>query len=525
MAKLVRNVTALLALMVLTTAVSATGKPEGVQKPKNDIVDVALEKSFQTLDVQATTAYPTPYPGIMIYEGLFAFGKGFTIVPDLAESYEASADGTQWVFKLHKGVKFHNGSEMTAADVKASLMRFAKIAPNSAELKDIVSIDEVDAYTVKITFSKAHGAYLLITLGSDKNKAAIMPREVAEAYPQANSLPTDKLIGTGPYKVESYTPDSVLKLVRFVGYVPRGTKPNYQGGRKEAIAPEIDYWIVPEASSRVAGLETGEYDIANILPITEYSRLKAKAYIVPIKQVPEGNDFFTFNHKKGLMTNINMRKAIQAIVDTKEIAKAETGSEDFSWFDPGMMPANTPYYTRAGAEYLNQKNVALAKEYLAKAGYNGEIIRIITYTEEEWQKNGCLALTAQLKAAGLNADLQAMDISTWIQTRANEDKWDIFMSGATYVDPTEWANLLTGKWPSWFSSDQTNSIFQSLSLEVSVEKRKELTDRLQKTLYDQVAIIQIGKRTQLVGMLKSVQDPEHNVGIGFPTLHYVHIGQ
>src|SRR4029079_16648633 len=129
--------------------------------------------------------------------------------------------------------------------------------------------------TVVLKFKSPMGRYLLLLLGSDENKAVIMPRAIAEASTTPGKL--TEVVGSGPYRFVEYKEDQYAKLQRFDGYVGRSDPPNYQTGKKVANLDEIIFWIVPEASPRVAGLESGEYDVITEVPEGEAARLRNNA--------------------------------------------------------------------------------------------------------------------------------------------------------------------------------------------------------------------------------------------------------
>ena len=292
----------------------------GSAQQSGGTLNVGLHIPFPTLDWQSTVGHPLPHAMVNVFEGLFAFGKDFDAVPELAESFEVNEDGTEWTFHLRQGVLFHNGDELKADDVVASLERWAAVGPKGAALKDLDRFEIVDDYTVKMVFNVTVGRFLLLALGSDENKAVIMPAEVAAASPNAGEL--SEIVGTGPYQFVEYREDQFLRLRRFDDYVSRSDAPNYQGGAKTAYLDEIIFWIVPEQSTRVAGLESGEYDVITEVPDSDFRRLQDIPGIDPVKNGPGLLMYMMFNHQQGITSDLNIRKAIQAIIDTDEISAA-----------------------------------------------------------------------------------------------------------------------------------------------------------------------------------------------------------
>ena len=119
-----------------------------------------------------------------------------------AQGWETNADGTVWTITLRPGVMFHNGDELTAEDVVASLERWRRVGPKGPALDELERFEIIDDHTLALHFSSPKGRFLLLLLGSDENKAVIMPKEVAEASPEGGTL--SEVVGTGPYRFVEY---------------------------------------------------------------------------------------------------------------------------------------------------------------------------------------------------------------------------------------------------------------------------------------------------------------------------------
>ncbi len=512
---------ALAAAMLLSTG----GQPASAQdmEPKTGgTLNVGLHIPFPTLDWQSTVGHPLPHGMVHVYEGLFAFGKDFDAVPELADTFEANEDGTLWTFKLREGVKFHNGDELKAEDVVASLERWREVGPKGPALKDLDRMGVVDDYTLNMHFNVPMGRFLLLILGSDENKAVIMPKEVAEASPTAGQL--SEVIGTGPYKFVEHREDQFLRLERFDDYSVRDDAPNYQGGGKAAHLDEIIFWIVEEASTRVAGLESGEYDVITEVPDSEFQRLQGVEAVEPVKNGPGVLLYMMFNHKEGLTSDINVRRAIQALVDADEIAAAAVADPEFTVSNPSFYPAESAYNNDTRAELYNQKDVDKAKALLSDAGYGGEEIGINVISTSERQNRVGVALVEQMKRAGINAVINSYDLATWVAKRRDPAGLNIYTSAGYWIDPSLWHAEFNGTFPSpevGFISDETEEIFAGLAAETDLDKRLGLAQDLQREFYEQVATVNLGYVYRLVAKTDTVIDPEGNLALGNLTLHNV----
>jgi peptide/nickel transport system substrate-binding protein len=145
----------------------------------------------------------------LLYNRLVRLDENMQVVPDLAESWEIPNNLT-YIFHLRKGVKFHNGREMTADDVKYSLERVldpATASPGRSYISTISKIEVVDAYTVKLTLSSPL-ASLLDALTS--NNISIVPREAVQEHGNLQRV----AVGTGPYMLKEWVVDNSMTLVK-----------------------------------------------------------------------------------------------------------------------------------------------------------------------------------------------------------------------------------------------------------------------------------------------------------------------
>ena len=485
-------------------------------------LNIGLHIPLSTLDWQSTVSHPLPHVMGHVFEGLYGFGKDFNAAPELAESVEATSDGLMWTFKLRPGVLFHNGDTLDAGDVKASLERWKAVGPKGVGLAALTSIDTPDATTVVLNFSEPMGRFLLLMLGSDENKFVVMPKEIAEASTTPGQL--TEVIGTGPYKFVEYEEDQYVKLAKFADYVARDDAPNYQAGKKVANVDEIIFWIVTESTTRIAGLESGEYDIITEVPDTEFQRLNASSDVDAIKNGPGVLMYMMFNHKKGPTSNLAMRKAIQSLIDPIEIASVAVSDPAFALTNTSIYAPESAYNTDAGSELFKPGDIEAAKAYLVEAGYKGEPVTIQVISGNDLQEKVAVVLVEQATRAGLNLQIESFDLNTWVARRRDPDALNIYTSGGYWVDPSLWSAEFNGTFPSpevGFISDETEEIFKKLAAATEFDERKKLGEDLQRSFFSQVAMVNLGYTYRLVAKRKAVLDPDNNLSLGNLTLHGV----
>jgi peptide/nickel transport system substrate-binding protein len=287
-----------------------------------------------TLDLHTTTAVIVQHITWQIYEGLFTYDKSYSAVPLLVDSHAVSDGGRTYTFKLRRGVKFHNGKEMTSADVVASLKRWGKLATAGKTVwRNVEGVDAKDSHTVAL-YLKEPSAALLMGLARPNNGAVVYPKEIIDA---AGDNAVKEYIGTGPYRFVEHRPDRHIKLARFKDYVARAEPPDGFGGKRTAYLDEILFIPVGDVAVRLAGVETGEYHYAQQIQQDQYDRVKAMPAVVPSIIKPANWSTAVLNHKQGLMADKRVRQAFQAALDMEPIMAAGFGNKAFYRLDPSLM--------------------------------------------------------------------------------------------------------------------------------------------------------------------------------------------
>ena len=147
-----------------------------------------------------------------------------------------------------------------------------------------------------------------------------MNNAAAVIYPQENIQGDDLAapIGTGPYKVGEYKADQYLQLVRYDGYSSSDAPIDGASGSRAGYLDEINFIPVGDGSTRLEGLLSGQFDFAESIAAESYARLESSSNAEPVLLAPYGWPMWVINHKKGIMTNLNVRKALQAALPAEE---------------------------------------------------------------------------------------------------------------------------------------------------------------------------------------------------------------
>ncbi len=478
-------------LLTALAALSLAARAQPSDTPRmGGVLKAAMIGEPPSLDLHWTTAVITQQITWHIYETLYTYDRNFVPIPLLAEGHTVSDGGRRYTITLRKGVRFHNGKEMTAADVVPSLNRWGKIAtPGKPLWRNVEAVEVKDAYTVVIHLKEPSGS-LLFGLGRPNAGPAIYPKEVVDA---AGDAQIKEFIGTGPYRFVEHKPDRHIKLTRFKDYRARSEAPEGYGGKRTAYADEILFIPVPDVAVRLAGVETGEYHFAQQIKPDQYDRIRGLAAVEARIVKPYGWITAVPNHKEGLMASKKLRQALQAALDMEPVMGAAMGNKDFYRLDGAIFfPEQALWHSTAAASLYNQRDRDKARRLLKEAGYAGQPVRWITTKEYDWMYKTALVAKQQLEEVGFKIDLQVLDWATLVQRRNKPELFDVFSTGFTFTADPALATALQCGWPGAWCQEEKERLMQDLARESDPKKRKALIDRIQAIFYEDVGRIKFG---------------------------------
>jgi len=309
-------------------------------------INIAITAQPPTLDPAVTVSQVALDIASNIFETLYTLDENYEPVPMLAESVDISDDGKTYTFKLREGVKFHNGEEMTSEDVAASMNYWAITSSRAKSLLTNAEFTAEDPTTVVLKLEKATSDVLII-LATKAQFPAIMPAELIET---AGAEGVDEYIGTGPFKFEEWKQDQYVHLVKNDDYQALETEASGLSGKKEVFVEDAYFHFVTDHSTRIAGIQTGQYDIADSIPLENYEQLNRSDY-VEVHDYDSGALTAFYNTNEGLLADEEIRKAITTGLNMEEILLASFADEELYSLHPGYMnPSQEQWATDAGED-------------------------------------------------------------------------------------------------------------------------------------------------------------------------------
>ncbi|MBA4494667.1 glutathione ABC transporter substrate-binding protein [Paenactinomyces guangxiensis] len=352
--------------------------------------DVVGLSPIMTNDTPSANAINQIYETLVVRDP-----KTMEIKPKLAESYE-NPDPNTWVFKLRKGVTFHDGTPFNAEAVKYTFdkLRDPKTAaPRGSLLKPIDQIEVKDEHTVVIKTKEPYGAML----------AALAHTNASIVSPTADKKGDlmKKPVGTGPYKLKEWVQGDHLILE---------ANDKYWDGT--AKVKEVEFRVVPELSTAISMLETNQVQMVDNLQPEQLERLKRNKNISIVTNEGTPVYYLGFNMKKAPTNNPTLRQGVAHAINQDEIVDMMKGLAQPS---KGLIGPKVFGYKPEIEKEAYPYDLQKAKELIKQAGLEGKTLTITSSNTGNYPKLAEL-VQGQLKKAGLDVKIQTLEWGTYLDT-------------------------------------------------------------------------------------------------------------
>ncbi|MDF2473628.1 MAG: transporter peptide-binding protein [Anaerocolumna sp.] len=482
-----------------------------------EIMNIAVSQEGANYDVHKTTTLVARqlFSGT-VWEKLVTLNGNAEVVPELCSSWEMSEDATTFTFNLREGVLFHDGTELKADDVVASMNRWIEAFSTAKDLVGNGRFEKVDDYTVKIVCDSA-ALTLVDMMAGAAQPAIVTTKSICENEDENGYL--KEYIGTGPYKFVEWVQGQYITFEKFDDYVPyylEGTTEEIMdgwAGYKHAYTKQLKFWYVPEAATRVAGLQTGQYDVILSLD-SENSKIVEGSTGLEVASEQAGTIALVFNKsEESIAQDINIRHAVNAVANSDDLMMSAFGD----YYDLGscyMDESNAFWLTDAGSEYYNIKDEAKAKEYLETAGYNGETFKILAPTLNHYD-NIALVLKAELEAIGMTVEVETVDWATFTTLREDKTVFDLYITSFASVPVPSLKAYYGPEYPGWTVDDTMAEKLAAFNQSTTKEQAYEAWVALQQYSWEYLPCINAGHYGTGYGYSEAVSGLSFGNGVYF----------
>ncbi len=464
---------------------------------KGGTLTMAIKRRMNLMNPMVSTRSTEKMIRSLMFEPLLGMDLGGNIQPNLAASWDVSSGGKLYTFHLRKGVKFHDGREMSASDVKFS-MDYTMNPKNGAyglrDLKAVKRVEAPDKYTLQVHLKRVSAPFLA-SLTSIRAFSVIPKESLQEGVRQPTGFPP----GTGPFKFVEWKPQQRIVFERFNDY----------WGHK-AFIDRLVIRPILDATVRFTALRAGDVNMIEISPY-EWVKRVLDGKVKGIKAVRASHASFrrvTFNAASPPFENKKLREAVAHAINRQEILAAaylgfgEATSQRYPkghlWYGEGVLPRSY--------------DVKQAKALVKESGYKGETLNLMV-SAGIYNEAVAVAVQSQLRKIGLKVRLQVVERGSGLTMRRTGTFH--FRTGGGRINPDPITAFVSfGCEPnlkkrirneSGYCNKEVDALIKELATELDREKRKWIVKQILTQLNEDVPSVAIGFAPEFFTMREYVK--------------------
>jgi len=474
-----------------------------------DVVFAEDRPDLRTLDPRITQSRHEEMLIVNMFDQLIAADNNGNKYPGLATSWDVSSDGLHYTFELRDDVTFHDGTKFNAAAVKITFDSIVDPETGSQGAIDILgpyaSSEVISEYKVRVNFSRRYGSAL--TAFTETELSIISPKALNDLGNEGFGMAP---VGTGPFMFKSWEANKKVEMVNNPDY---NWAPEYMDGSGPSKVENLTYRLIKDTSTRVAALESGEVDIAELVPPLDMRRFDSSGELNTIAGIVSGLPYSAFlNTSVGHFQDIKVRQAFFYSLNRVKM----TSDLFFGYAEAAFGPISsaTPSYWKGNEGYY-QYDAAKAEALLEEAGWkmgsngvrekNGETLSIFFPCLLE--PDTCVAIQAYANKVGF-------DVNVEVVMKARQDEL-IFANGYDMM-VIRWVSLDPGvliipfhsrnipapgkfkfNW-SRYSTPELDQLLEDAESAETQETKDDLYMQIQKIIMDQAIFLAIHDQVQTI---------------------------
>lgn len=491
-----------------TEAGNANSTQDGETKKYKDELVIQAVADISDLDPAYMNDVPTRKVGNLIMDNLLRYDEKGEIIPHIAEKWEVTPDGKTWTFTIRKGIKFHDGTDLTAKEIKFNYDRL--LDPNTkatraSDLEVIQSVEEKDPYTLVFHLKEPYAAFIpkcIITMPS----LLASPKAIQEQGKDFNQNP----IGSGPYILKEWVPNDRVVLE---------ANPDYFLGAP--ATKRVVFRVMPDAMTSLIELENGKIDILQKVQPTEAQNIMNNEKLTLSAEPGYNVRWIFFNQKIAPFDDVKVRAALTYAVDRAAIQESLLSgvAELANGFAPSTSwsyePNTTPY------DFSVEKAKELLKEagwsdtngdgFVDKDGKNMVVDLNVSNGRYLMDKEIMEVIQNQWKNVGVDAKLNVMEWGSYIEKVKNKDKLGVFFLGYSQdnAEPSIFIDTIFHSEGTInyynYKNEKVDKLFEQGRVVVDQAERKKLYSEAQKLMADDFPAIPIYSELNQYALTKKVE--------------------
>ena len=471
--------------IVTAAALTVYGGTSTDGEASNSVV-VGISQDLDSLDPHSAVYAGTREVLFNLFEGLVKATSDGNIEPAVAQSYEVAEDASSISFVIREGITFHDGTPVTAEDIKYSLERYAQIQGEESAFADFSELEIVDDQTVNVVLREPNSEFIY------ELTCAIVP-EANDA--DINSNP----IGTGPFKFVSFKPGESLVVEKYADYWKEGLP----------YLDQVTFKVVTDTDSAINQLNAGTLDIFQYLTFDQTTTLNQNFNVL------EGS----VNYVQGMFLNnavepfndVRVRQALYYAVDRDLINEFLFGGKAHV-IGTNMIPAAEFYYN-ADTETTYSRDLDKARELLTEAGYPNGFEFTITVPNNYAPHEGTAQIIAEsLAEVGIKANINLVEFNTWYADAYVDRKYEATVVAVDgRLAPNSWfdKNLSTSSNNfTNYSNPEFDELYKKAMAAIDLDEKAGYYKEMQQLLADDAASIYIQDPANLVAVNAALEGYE-----------------
>jgi len=487
----------------------------GITTAQAQTINAVMHAPLRALDPVISTAYILRNYGYMVYDTLLAQDASNAIQPQMA-SWKVSPDGKTYTFTLRDGLKWHDGTPVTAADCVASLQRWSKADKLGQLMASMLTeMKTTGDKSFDMTFNVPTDIALR-ALSKPSGVAPFMMQASAAAAPIGQ--PITSTIGSGPFKFNAaeYKPGVQAVFDKYTDYVPRSEPASGLAGGKVVKVDRVKWITMPDAMTAVTALMGGEVDFIEQTPHDLLPMLEGNAdYTLSVYKKQGSQNLARLNFTQPPFDNLKIRQAALLALGQKPLLDAQVGNAKMYSTCAAVFGCGSTYASDTGKDKIIEAQPDKAKALLKEAGYDNTPIVLLHATDLINLSPMGPVFAQQLRNGGFNVQMLSMDWATVTARRASKAApsaggWNVFSTTNVLpdvADPLGFIGVAAGGDSAWFGWPNVPAIEEArgkMARTSDPAEAKKLAEEIQRQVIDQVVMIPMGEFTNVTSKRKVI---------------------